>query len=215
MVRETDHIRKAGRALDRARPRARTTMVACVACGALVAALALSGCGATQSAIPAETTATTGAHMAGPAVEVNITPEVLAAKPKPWVLTSPESAVRSFLDWTSYAYRTAQSSVARPTMTNYEEVRVDSAVQYNIEKSRLIDQTLTSIVFGKASVEGTRAIVTAKEEWTYNYVSIATAGQVIGGPYPASYDTTYTVVKAKNGDWVVDSVEAAAIGPVN
>jgi hypothetical protein len=147
--------------------------------------------------------------MAGPTVEVNITPEALAAKPKPWVLTSPKSAVRSYLDWTSYAYRTAQSDAALPTMTNYEEVRVDSYVQLNIEKSRLIDQTLTSITFGTPSIEGTRAIVTAKEEWTYSYVSIATAGQVIGGPYSASYDTTYTVVKQAGG-WVVDSVEATS-----
>jgi hypothetical protein len=36
---------------------------------------------------------------------------------------------------------------------------------------------------------------------------------VVGGPYTASYDATYTVVK-KSGHWIVDSVEAKPLGTV-
>jgi hypothetical protein len=152
--------------------------------------------------------------MAGPVVDVNVTKEALDSRPRPWSLTTPESSVRSYLDWTSYAYRTAQSQVAEGTMSTYEEVHVSSYIQYNIQKSRLLDQTLTSITFGKPSIEASRAILPAKEKWTYRYVSIATAGETLGGPYSASYDTTYTVVRSKTGDWVVDSVEARALGKV-
>ena len=151
--------------------------------------------------------------MAGPAAEVHVTQEALASKPQPWVLTTPESAVRSYLDWTSYAYRIGQSSFATATMTSYEEVRVDSYVQYNIQKSRLIDQTLKSITFGKANLEGARTIVPAKEQWTYRYVSIDTGNKTLAGPYSASYDTTYTVVKSGKR-WVVDSVKAKNLGTV-
>jgi len=152
--------------------------------------------------------------MAGPAQQVVISQQALAKKPKPWVLTTPESAIRSYLDWTSYAYRIAQSEVATPTMGAKQEVRVDSYLQLNLEKSRLIDQTLDSITFGKPSVEGTHTIVPAKERWTYRYVSIKTVDKTLSGPYSASYDDTYALVKTKKGDWVVDDVEVKALGAV-
>lgn len=182
-----------------------------VCCAVLVAAVALTGCsagGRTTGSAPATTTV--GSRMAGPAVDVNVTPEAIASKPEPWVLTSPESAVRSYLDWTSYAYRIGQSEAAVPTMSSYEEVRVDSYIQYNIQKYRLIDQKLESITFGASSVKGSRAVLPAKEKWTYRYVSIETAGKTLEGPYAVSYDTTYTVVKSDKGVWVVDSVEATS-----
>jgi hypothetical protein len=152
--------------------------------------------------------------MAGPAVDVHITPEALASKPAAPVLSTPESAVRSYLDWTSYAYRIGQSIVATTTMSASEEVRVDSYVQYNLEKLRLIDQTLKSVTFGKPSVGSTSTLVPAHEQWTYRYVSIETAGKVLEGPYSAAYDSIYTVVKSKQGTWVVDSVNATALGTV-
>jgi hypothetical protein len=99
-------------------------------------------------------------------------------------------------------------------MTNYEEVRVDSYVQYNIQKYRLIDQTLDSVTLGEPSFEPSSAVVTAKETWKYRYVSIETAGKTIEGPYSARYETTYKLVKSENGDWLVDSVEAKAQGTV-
>jgi len=156
-----------------------------------------------------------GAAMAGPTADVHIAPETLASKPKPWNLASPESAVRSYLDWTSYAFRIATSAVSAPTMTADEGVRVDSYVQYNLEKSRILDQNLISISFGTPSVAGTTTLVPTKETWSYRYISIKTASQVIGGPYAASYDATYTVVRSgKGNNWAVSKVAAKALGTV-
>jgi hypothetical protein len=152
--------------------------------------------------------------MAGPIVDVRVTQEMMDSKPKPPVLTTPELAVRSYLDWTSYAYRIGQSDVATVAMTAYEGVRVDAYVQYNVQKSRLIDQTLKSIEFGTSSTGSTSTLVPAKETWTYRYVSIKTAGETISGPHAASYDVTYTVVKTDEGDWLVDKVDAKALGKV-
>lgn len=195
---------------------ARSVRPAALCCLAYALLLAVTGCSIGQGANTgsADASPTVGARMAGPAVDVNITPEALASQPKPWVLTTPESAVRSYLDWTTYAYRIGQSQFATSTMTPYEEVRVDSFVQYNIQQSRLMDQTLDSITFGTASVGSTSALVPAKESWTYRYVSIDVGNRVIGGPYKAAYDSTYTVVKTESGDWVVDSVEAKALDEV-
>ena len=130
------------------------------------------------------------------------------------MLTTPESAVRSYLDWVSYANRNGQSSLATATMTPSEGVHVDSYIQYNLQKSRLIDQTLTSITFGTPTVGSTSTLVPTKEKWTYRYVSIAVGNKLVGGPYTVDYDVTYTVVKSSNGDWLVDSVDAKASGTV-
>lgn len=184
-----------------------------------VALFALTGCssgskGASSSTASTNASAPAGAHMAGPAAEVRVSAATIANKPKPWVLSSPESAVRSYLDWTSYAYRIATSEVASPTMGADEGVRVDSYIQYYVEKNQLIDQTLSSITFGTPSVGSTSTLVPAKEQWSYRYVSTKTAGKTVGGPYKASYDSTYTVVKSKNGEWVVYKVDAKPLGTV-
>lgn len=214
-MRETEHPRDPARFLPTAPRFARVVAAGCLACAALLAVAAFSGCSSGgTSAGSSDASQTVGARMAGPIADVNVTQEALQSMPKPWVLTTPESAVRSYLDWTSYAYRIGQSQVATTTMTSYEEVRVDSCVQYNIQKKRLIDQTLTSITFGTPSVGSTSALVPAKEKWTYRYVSIETAGKTVGGPYTADYDATYTVVKSKSGDWVVDSVAVKPQGTV-
>lgn len=181
--------------------------------------LGLSGCsgstaGANSGAGSEETTASSYRGMGGPAVDVNITPEVLASKPKAPVLSTPESAVRSYLDWTSYAYRIGSSAVAVPTMTSFEEVRVDAYNQFNLEKSRLLDQMLTSITFGKASTGATNTLLPAKESWTYSYLSTAVGNKVLEGPYTVKYDTTYTLVKDSKGTWLVDAVKATPLGPV-
>lgn len=167
-----------------------------------------------KSSGSAEASAPVGANMAGPVQKVVISKQALANKPKPWVLTTPESAVRSYLDWTSYAYRISESAAATRTMSASQEVRVDSYVQLNLQKSRLLDQTLRSITFGKPVVESKRTLLPAEEHWTYRYVSISEVGKTIGGPYEASYDTTYTVVKNGKGGWVVDTVAVEAIGEV-
>jgi hypothetical protein len=152
--------------------------------------------------------------MAGPAAEVNITAAMLAAKPKPWDLSTPESAVRSYLDWTNYAYRIATSEAASATTGPDEGTRVDSYIQYNLEKKRLTDQQLTSISFGKPSTTATATLVPTKEQWKYSYLSIEQGNKVLGGPYTASYDVVYTVVKNKNGGWQVYSVKATPKGAV-
>jgi hypothetical protein len=152
--------------------------------------------------------------MGGPVVDVHVSQAVVDAKPKAMDQKTPEAAVRTYLDWTSYAYRIGQSGVANPTMSSYEEVHVNSFVQYNVQQGRLIDQRLDSITFGKQSVGATSTLVPAKESWTYSYLSIDTGNKVLGGPYTVSYDTTYTVAKDKQGVWLVDSVQATPLGPV-
>lgn len=152
--------------------------------------------------------------MAGAVQDVVVTRAAIESKPRPWVLATPDSTVRSYLDWTSYAYRIATSDVATPTMSGDEAVRVDSYIQLNLQKSRLIDQTLTSLSFGKPSMVGTRTLVPTKEKWSYSYVSIKSpGGKILGGPYTATYTATYTLVRLGKG-WAVDSVEAKAVGTV-
>ncbi len=181
--------------------------------------LALTGCsggteGANSGPGSVEATVAPGSGMGGPAVDVNVSQAVLDAKPKPADQTTPESAVRSYLDWTSYAYRIGVSAVATSTMTGPEDVRVDSYIQINLQRARLIDQALASITFGKPSVGTTSTLVPAKEQWTYSYLSIAIGNKVLDGPYTVAYDTTYTVVKDSKGVWLVDSVKATPLGPV-
>jgi hypothetical protein len=214
MVRTTEHLPNGRRPLSWT---ARSAVLVALGCLSFVALLVVTGCSGGTAGSPSGSsvaTPTTGSHMAGPAVDVHVTPEALASEPKPAVQTTPESAVRSYLDWTSYAYRIGQSNVASTTFTTAEEVRVDSYVQYNIQQLRLIDQTLKSITFGKSSVGSTSTLVPAHEQWTYRYVSIETAGKTIAGPYSAAYDSIYTVVKSKKGTWAVDSVKATAVGTV-
>ena len=152
--------------------------------------------------------------MAGPAADVHVSQAMVDSRPGLWNLKTPELAVRSYLDWTAYAYRTGQSALATATMTPYEEVRVDSFIQFNIEQKRLMDETLVSLVFGKTSTGSTSTLVPAKEVWKYSYLSIDKGNKVVGGPYTVAYDTTYTVVKQKSGVWLVDSVLAEPKGTV-
>ena len=189
---------------------------AAIVCLLLAALVGLVGCsgGTAKSSGSAEASAPVGANMAGPTQRVVISKQALADRPQPWVLTSPESAVRSYLDWVSYAYRITESSVATPTMSDKQEVRVDSYVQYNLEKSQILDQSLLSITFGQPSAGATSTILPAKEHWSYRYVSLDQVGKTLRGPFTADYETTYTVVKNKKGDWVVDSVQAKAIGQI-
>jgi hypothetical protein len=151
--------------------------------------------------------------MAGPAAVVHVLPASVENKPKPMDLSSPESTVRSYLDWTSYAYRITQSEVATAAMGPDESTRVDAYIQYFLEKQRLIDQTLQSITFGTPVATKNQVLLPTVEKWTYRYVSTTNAGKTVGGPYAVSYDSTYTVVKS--GDhWVVNSVKARALGTV-
>lgn len=193
--------------------------LAAVVLGAVVLAAAVYyGGGAGASDDPgeesAETTGPTGMSMAGPVVDVAVADEAFETEPEAPDLSTPEKALRSYLAWSSYAYRTAQSAVALPTMSTYQEVRVDSYVQYNIQQGRLIDQNLTGLEIVRTQEDATTATLTVRETWEYRYVSIAEAGKVIGGPYEAEYDAVYTLVKDDAGGWIVDAVDAQPLGEV-
>jgi len=215
MVRTTEGVWKRLRPLGTLWHVSGTLLLMLALVGVLVTA---TGCSksATSSGNGAssETTTTQSGHMAGPAVEVHVPQSAVDDAPAPWNLKTPESAVRSYLDWITYAYRIGQSGVASATMSAAEEVRVDSYNQYNLEKSRLLDQTLKTITFGKVSTGATSTLLPAKESWTYSYLSVAEGNKVIGGPYAADYETTYTLVKNDKGEWVVDSVASKARGTV-
>lgn len=178
--------------------------------------LALTGClggaSSTTKTGSTEASAAVGRNMAGPNVQVYIPASVIANKPKPWDLSTPESAVRSYLDWTSYAYRIAESSAATATMSPEEEVRVDSAIQYGLENKKITDMQLTSVEFGKPSKTATSTLLPLKEQWSYSYRSVAKGNKVIAGPYTVNYSSQYTVVKNQNGDWVVTLVRAEKTG---
>jgi hypothetical protein len=185
-----------------------------LACVALLAAAGCSGANQTVAAGSSDTSQSSGAHMAGPAADVHVSQAAVDATPRLWDLTTPESAIRSYLDWTAYAYRVGQSRFASATMTPAEMVRVDSYVQYNIEKQRLIDQKLDSLTLGAASATATSTIIPGTEVWTYSYLSIGEGNPSLGGPYSVTYDTTYTVVRSKDGTWRIDAVKATPRGAV-
>lgn len=81
-------------------------------------------------------------------------------------------------------------------------------------RSRLLEQKLESITFGNPSTGPTSTLLPAKESWTYSYLSVKKGNERRGGPYTATYDTTYTLVKNDKGQWVVDLVTAKAQGKV-
>lgn len=137
--------------------------------------------------------------------------------PPPMTNRGPEQAVYSYLLWISFAYRILNSAVASPTYSIWEEVRVDSYVQYNKQQGRAIDQRLLLLKLKRKPVisNDTTATVAAVERWKYRYISLET--KEYSSPwYDVTYDTTYTVVRDKDrgGAWVVDKVEAKARGEV-
>lgn len=158
----------------------------------------------------AETTPQVSYGMAGPPQDVVVSRAALESTPAPWVLDSPESAVRSYLDWISYGYRTAQPAFSEPTMGAEEAVRIDAYNEYNLQKQRIIDQSLVSITFGEPQVAGAAATITTSEVWTYRYVSISEPGVTIDGPFEARYESTYTLAQA-DGSWVVESVDVTRL----
>jgi hypothetical protein len=166
-------------------------MLAC-ALGLLAAVVALFGCGTQAPASSA------------------VPPPVM---PPPVDLKTPGSAVRSYLAWTTLAYRMANSDAASLTTTPMYGVHIDSYIELNREQgNKGIDQTLTRFVVRSESKEGTRAVVAAKEDWVYRYFSLS--DQRYTSPrYTVSYDTTYTLVRSQAG-WQVDDVQATPLTPV-
>jgi len=135
-----------------------------------------------------------------------------ASKPASLTLDTPVDAVRSYLDWTSYAFRILDSDVASMTFDPYEEVRVNSYVELNRQKNRALDQRLVGFDVRSETSQGeTSTLVAASEKWVYRYIDVAT-GAYATPVYSASYDTTYTVVRSGTGLWVVASVDASSTG---
>ena len=161
----------------------------------------------------AEPSATVGSAMAGPVADVVVSKEALASVPDSVDLSTPENAVRSYLDWSSYAYRTAQSSAAIPTMSTYQEVRVDAGIQGYIQKGCLLDMKVVSLTFREPREDAERVHVPVRESWEYSYVSISEPGKVISGPHEVTYEATYTVIP-QGDDWVVDEVKSTALDTV-
>lgn len=181
-----------------------------------ISLLSAAGCSSSPEAEqPTAEEEKKGFGMGGIDQPIAILAEDINSKPAPWDLGTPESAVRSYLDWVSYGYRVAESDVASLTQSPHQLVRTDAYVQANLQEERLLDQTLTSITFGEASVDGDKATLPAMEEWSYRYVSIVEAGKTIDGPHTAKYETTYTLVKNEDGTgWVVDAIDVKALGEV-
>lgn len=171
----------------------------------------MTGCTKAPAKTAAASTkpADTGHAMAGPDVQVYIPSSIVNDKPAAWDLTTPEKAVQSYLAWTNYAYRIANSDVATPTMAAEEEVRVNSYVQFNLQRKKLLDQNLLAITVGQAQKSGQTYVVPTKEQWEYQYRSVEKGNSVVEGPYKVSYDATYTVVQGPKGvGWVVNSLTA-------
>lgn len=158
----------------------------------LLAALTLPGCGRAPAAVAGQ--------VGRPAL------------PGPLDLTTPGAAVRTYLGYTSFAYRVADSDVASRAATEDEGVRVDSYVELNRQKGQGIEQRLVRFALRSETAEGTRAVVAASEEWRYRYFSLTSLAYT-SPAYAVSYDTTYTLVKERRG-WLVDKVAAKALTPV-
>lgn len=139
-------------------------------------------------------------------------PVAPATRPTTPQLSSPQATVRSYLAWTSFAYRSGVSEDASPTMSADEGVRIDSYIELNKERGRTIDQQLLVIRFGPTSTDGSRTIVPAHEQWRYRYLN-PDGSQALSPVYAISYDTTYTLV-SRGGHLVVDRVDAKPLGAV-
>ncbi|MHB1135887.1 MAG: hypothetical protein ACYCXR_03315 [Coriobacteriia bacterium] len=158
---------------------------------------------------------TLGSLSCGPAEDapavtpgVNIAADPVA--PAPWDLATPESSVRSYLNWVSFSYRMANSEIPTATMTPAEGVRVDAYIQLNRTEGKGLEQHLESIEFSPVSEDSTSAVLAAREEWTYRYFSLDTL-DYLSELTRTSYETTYTLVKDAPG-WLVDRVEAQVVG---
>ncbi|MBU4555737.1 MAG: hypothetical protein KJ747_02560 [Actinobacteria bacterium] len=132
--------------------------------------------------------------------------------PAEYDLSTPESAVRSYLAAISFAYRTGNSEAASATMTAWEGVRVDSYIELNRQQSRGIEQTLTAFEVLESSGEEPTMTVTADEAWAYRYFALAD-GSYQSEELTAAYRSQYTVVNS-GGIWLVDKVQVTPAGEV-
>lgn len=134
-------------------------------------------------------------------------------KPAAPDLGTPRSAVASYLSWTAFSYRMANSSLSTPTMSAEEAVRVDAYIELNREQDRAIDEHLVTFDVRSVDVSGTAATLAAYERWEYRYFSLKTV-RYLTKTLSASYDSTYTLTRQEDGRWLVDDVAAKALGTV-
>lgn len=179
-------------------------LIVAVLVAVLLGTLLVTGCNSRSS------TGTNGSASAEttPGVFPPTTPKP-GEQPPPPMLRDPRTAVYSYLLWISYAYRVLNSDVASRTFSPYEEVRINSYVQYNLQEGRAIDQRLLVSKVKSWESKGSTATVSMHEEWVYRYISTAT-GRYSSPIQSAAYETTYTVIRQK-GDWVVHAVEATSV----
>jgi hypothetical protein len=120
----------------------------------------------------------------------------------------------TYIAWTNYAYRMANSQVATSVMGPFEHVRVDSYIQLNREQKRGIEQELLSFDIKSLTTRDGTATLAARERWRYRYFSLDSV-RYQGPAHLARYDATYTVtLDRKRGVWLVSRVEARALDPV-
>jgi len=173
-----------------------------LACVAFAIPLLLSGCTASEPTAPPS-----GQE---PAEEQ---PTEQFMPPGNTDLSTPEYAVRTYLDWISHAYRISDSQVAWDYMTSWEFVRVDAYLQKNVSEGRGIAQRLDVFEITQASGSETTQSVDTYEEWTYRY--FGPDGQYISEELTATFTNRYTVVRDAGRDvWLVDKVYAVPKGEV-
>lgn len=183
-------------------------LVVALLAAVLLGSLLVSGCSGATSGKASGTASTDTSAGAFPAT----TPKP-GEQPPPPMLRDPRTAVYSYQLWISYAYRVLNSDVASRTFSPYEEVRVNSYVEFNRQEGRAIDQKIVVAKVKSVESKGATATVAMHEEWVYRYISTKT-GLYSSPANSAAYETTYTVIKQR-GDWVVDSVVAtSAAGPI-
>jgi len=124
--------------------------------------------------------------------------------------STPEEAVRSYLDWVTFAFRTMDSEVATPTMTPDEASRISYYITMNRAEDKILNQRLDSFEIRSVDISDQVALVAATEEWTYNHKSVAKG--TFDEPIQVSYEATYTVLSF-DGVWRVQSVEATRLEP--
>lgn len=127
--------------------------------------------------------------------------------------TTPESAVRAYLDGITYTYRMANSAAATDTMTDYEYVRVDAYVELNRQEGRALEQALSTFEVRDVAGQEPTITVATYEEWNYRYFSIEDL-TYLSDETTATYDARYTVLKQADGLWLVDEVVVTPVGEV-
>lgn len=175
---------------------------------ALLISAALLGCATTadEAGPSAEDPATEGSTS-------EETPTAQFMPPENTDLSTPEAAVRTYLDWISYAYRTKNPEAAWDYMTSWEFVRVDAYAQKNLAEGRGIDQQLTLFDITQVSGTETTKSVDTQEEWVYRY--FGPDGEYISEELTATFANRYTVVRdTQRGVWLVDRVYVTPKGEV-